>query len=143
MRHSEEERDPGSLGGECSESTQLLDGEQSQPRAGMAWAGRAWRTGQEPLAHLHVERDWPWSPVSKWTQQSLQGSEERSSNREQLLQGGGDTGTASWTAQLAKTGTLCCDTRKAKVSNSGYQPSIKGSSGYVSSKLHYGGFTFR
>lgn len=68
MRHSEEERDLGSLGEECGESTQLLDGEQRQPKAGMAWAERAWRTGQESLAHLHRKHGWPWSPVSKGTQ---------------------------------------------------------------------------
>lgn len=76
MRHSEEERDLGSLGGKCNENTQLLAGEQSQPKAGMAWAGWARRTGQEPLPHLHMEHGWPWSPVSKGTQQSSQGSEE-------------------------------------------------------------------
>lgn len=76
MRHSEEERDLGSLGGKCSESTQLLGGEQCQPEAGMARAGREWRPGQEALAHLHLEHGWPWCPVSKGTQQSLQGSEE-------------------------------------------------------------------
>lgn len=95
MRHSEEERDLGSLGEKCSESIQLLGGEQSQPKAGMAWARREWRTGQEPLTHLHMEQGWPWS----------------CRKAPQLR---GDTGIASWTAQLAKTGTLCCDTRNAR-----------------------------
>lgn len=138
--------------GVWEESTQLLGGEQSQPRAGMAWAGRTWRTGEEPLAHLHMEHGWPWPPVSKGTQQNLQGSEEEEQQRGTTPAGRLRSSEVtlellhrqhSWQKQEHFVVTQGEPNERQKFQIMGISHRSKGSSGYVSSKLHYGGFTFR
>lgn len=135
MRHPEEERDLGRLGGERSENAQLLDGEQSQPRAGMAWAGRAWRTGQEPLAQLHGEHGWPQSPLSKGTQQSLRGSEEEEQQQGTTAAGRLHSsevtleplhGQHSWQKEGHSVVTQGAPNERQKFQSSEYRPSTKG-----------------
>lgn len=86
MRHSEEERDLGSLGGKCSESIQLLGGEQSQLRLG--WLGQG-GNGDQDRRHWHI---CTWSmaglglPSQKGPSRAYRAQRRRSSKREQLLQ---------------------------------------------------------
>lgn len=118
----------------------------------MAWAGRAWRTGEEPLAHLHMEHGWPWSPVSKGTQQSLQSKEDEEQQQGttparrlcslemtlELLHG-----YHSWQKQEHLVVTQGVPNERQKFEIMGISHQSKGSSGYANSKLRYGGFTFR